>query len=165
MNELGSAYALIRFHPLTGAASVGKKAAKAKSSKIGRKRKFSTLIRRMVWERHSPLNRAKCYCCGINDISPFFFEIGHVVAEARGGKDKLSNLRAICGQCNRSMFKENLEEFKRELEEFFCVSMLPPSSTHRHTPVLRLLSASSFCLTDRECLLTYSSFPPRLFDF
>ena len=42
--------------------------------------------------------------------------------------------------------------------------MLPPSPTHRHTPVLRLLSASS-CLTDRECIVAYSSFPPRLFRF
>ena len=38
-----------------------------------------------------------------NTITPFDFECGHNVPESQGGPTDLSNLRPICGKCNRSM--------------------------------------------------------------
>lgn len=36
-------------------------------------------------------------------ITPFTFETGHNIPESKGGKTDVSNLRPICGQCNKSM--------------------------------------------------------------
>ena len=87
-------------------------------SPIGSKRKLYTPMRRAVWSQHSPLIEAKCYCCETNVISAFDFECGHVIAKSLGGRDELSNLRVICGQCNRSMGNKNLEKFKKTLLDF-----------------------------------------------
>jgi hypothetical protein len=38
-----------------------------------------------------------------NIINVFNFEVGHNVPESKGGTLDISNLRPICGKCNRSM--------------------------------------------------------------
>ena len=38
-----------------------------------------------------------------NLMTPFMFEVGHNIPESKGGPTDISNLRPICGKCNRSM--------------------------------------------------------------
>ena len=51
-----------------------------------------------------------CSCCE-REITQQTFEAGHVVAQSRGGSDSISNLRPICGPCNRSMGSTNMDEY------------------------------------------------------
>ena len=50
-------------------------------------------------------------CCSVEDISDTNFECGHIVSESAGGTVDIENLRPICGHCNRSIGKTNMEEF------------------------------------------------------
>lgn len=72
-------------------------------------------IRQLVWNSHigAVHGSSLCQCCGATQISPFNFEVGHIVARAKGGKDSVENLRPICGLCNRSMQTMNLFEFQK----------------------------------------------------
>ena len=73
-------------------------------------------LKKMVWDRYIGENKgkAKCYCCKHQDIRQIEFHCGHVIAEANKGKTDVHNLRPICAQCNLSMGKMNLYEFKKE---------------------------------------------------
>jgi len=55
----------------------------------------------------------KCYVCK-EEISRENCEIGHIIAEHDNGKTNLSNLKAICFGCNRSMGTQNMEKYKQE---------------------------------------------------
>lgn len=57
------------------------------------------------------VGQAECYVCS-GVINSKRFEAGHVIAVANGGSTNLSNLKCICGTCNKSMGTMNLEEFK-----------------------------------------------------
>lgn len=57
-----------------------------------------------------------CYCCKINEITQSHFECGHVESEHNGGKVTITNLRPICGECNRSMGISNMTEFMNKYE-------------------------------------------------
>jgi 5-methylcytosine-specific restriction endonuclease McrA len=49
-----------------------------------------------------------------NIITPFNFEVGHNIPESKGGATDISNLRPICGKCNRSMGDEyTIDEFSK----------------------------------------------------
>lgn len=81
-----------------------------------RKVKIPAAMRRIVWENHANEQGAtKCYCCEVFVITPFNFECGHIVSEAKGGATVPSNLRPICSVCNRSMGTHNMEDFKVKL--------------------------------------------------
>jgi len=54
----------------------------------------------------------KCYCCGIRTIHITDFQVGHNKAVAKEGKDNISNLRPICGPCNRGMGTMSIEQYK-----------------------------------------------------
>ena len=55
-----------------------------------------------------------CYCCNKNWIRQNNFEAGHVIAECKGGKTNVDNLRPICRECNGSMGSKNMNEFMVE---------------------------------------------------
>src|SRR3989338_900510 len=60
-------------------------------------------IRSLVWNKYNGNSLAgKCYVCK-RPITHDHFEIGHNKAVAKGGKDNITNLRPICGPCNRGM--------------------------------------------------------------
>lgn len=49
-----------------------------------------------------------------NIITPFNFEVGHNVPESKGGTTDISNLRPICGKCNKSMGDQyTIDEFSK----------------------------------------------------
>ena len=81
-----------------------------------RKHKLPQIVRQDVWETYiGNAYKAKCFCCETRDITPFYFECGHIVAEINGGKNATCNLLPTCAQCNRSMGKNNYFVFKSKL--------------------------------------------------
>lgn len=71
-------------------------------------------VRIMVWNKYIGKEKGigDCYCCG-EEIHSMDFHVGHIVAVANGGSDKIDNLRPICSCCNKSMGTENMDEFKK----------------------------------------------------
>jgi hypothetical protein len=69
-------------------------------------------IRAEVWKAHFGRSTdGFCVCCrcslGILDE----WHAGHIVAHAKGGLDDATNLRPVCGPCNRSMGTESMSSF------------------------------------------------------
>ena len=92
--------------------------AKQKKSKTKTAKPYKTRIpaalRAAVWKKYmGDLGKAKCPVCELNDITPFDFQCGHIVAEACGGATNLDNLKPICGLCNVSSGTRNMDEFKK----------------------------------------------------
>jgi 5-methylcytosine-specific restriction endonuclease McrA len=79
------------------------------------RRSLPAAVRAAVWNTWNgrDAGTGPCQVCGF-DISHQDFECGHVVAQSRGGRDTVDNLRPICRTCNRSMGADNLDDFKRQ---------------------------------------------------
>lgn len=79
-----------------------------------KKQSIPKTLKNKVWDTYigRSYGIGKCYCCR-KDIDSKNFECGHVKAESKGGKLCLSNLRPICGPCNRSMGNEHMHKFMR----------------------------------------------------
>lgn len=77
-----------------------------------RKETIPKTLKNKVWDTYvgRRYGIGPCYCCSKN-IDSKDFECGHVQAESKGGKLLLTNLRPICGPCNRSMGNENMYKF------------------------------------------------------
>jgi len=54
---------------------------------------------------------AKCFCCNLNEITQLNFQAGHIISQHDGGEMSVDNLRPVCGSCNSSMGKKNMEKF------------------------------------------------------
>jgi len=84
---------------------------------VGKKRTraICAALKNAVWLRHFP-NEAegKCVCCKVSTIGSRNFDCGHVVSVHAGGKSTAENLRPVCGNCNSSMGKKNMDEFIAE---------------------------------------------------
>ena len=70
----------------------------------------------MVWDNvfGEEVGKHLCYCCKKNWIRQNNFEAGHVIAECKGGKTNVDNLRPICRECNGSMGSKNMDDFMQE---------------------------------------------------
>lgn len=79
------------------------------------KKTIKKAVRHQVWNtyigKHSGVD--KCFVCQSDEITPFNFECGHVVSEKHGGAQTISNLKPICGGCNKSIGTENMNDFMR----------------------------------------------------
>lgn len=86
------------------------------TSKPRRKRTIPKAVRDKVWNHYIGIEKgvAKCICCQNQQISQNNFECGHVVAESKGGRETVTNLRPVCGLCNKSMGATNMISFMRE---------------------------------------------------
>jgi 5-methylcytosine-specific restriction endonuclease McrA len=72
-------------------------------------------LRDQVWlmyMKNKP--EGKCYCCRMRSIHFTDFQVGHNKAVAKGGKDNISNLRPICGPCNRGMGTKSIEWYRKK---------------------------------------------------
>lgn len=80
--------------------------------KRSRKKKIPAALRNAVWNEcnGSESKVGSCYVCK-EMITFSSFHSGHVQAEANGGDITLDNLKPICGLCNSSMGKMNMEDF------------------------------------------------------
>ena len=72
-------------------------------------------LRDQVWITYMG-NKAqgKCYCCRTRPIHITDFHVGHNRAVAKGGKNHISNLRPICGPCNRGMGTKSIEWYRKK---------------------------------------------------
>ncbi|NBP66940.1 MAG: HNH endonuclease [Bacteroidetes bacterium] len=78
------------------------------------KKSIPKILKDLTWQRWigDDIAKAKCLCCGINEIKMNSFHCGHVVSEAMGGPTTVDNLRPVCATCNLSMKTQNMEKFK-----------------------------------------------------
>ena len=73
-------------------------------------------LRKQCWMSHmGNVFKTTCWCCNINEITPFHFEAGHIKAKICGGKDTIENIRPICGFCNKSMGTMHMFEFMKKM--------------------------------------------------
>ena len=79
-----------------------------------KKKTIPKVIKDLTWSRWigDDIAKAKCLCCGVNEIRMNSFHCGHVMAEAYGGLTTVENLRPICASCNLSMRTQNMNTFK-----------------------------------------------------
>jgi hypothetical protein len=72
-------------------------------------------VKDAVWRKYFGEKKpyGKCDACE-KRIHYQDFEVGHNVPASRGGTDNISNLRPICGTCNRSMGTLSIEDFKEK---------------------------------------------------
>lgn len=87
----------------------------SESTQSKKKKKITFSQRKNCWNEYigKDVGTTKCLCCQRTDISQLDFECGHVVAEAKGGSNSISNLRPICRSCNGSMGTENMREYAK----------------------------------------------------
>ena len=78
------------------------------------KKSVPKIIKDLTWQKWigDDIAKAKCLCCGVNDIKMNSFHCGHIIAEADGGPTTVDNLRPVCATCNLSMRTRNMLEFK-----------------------------------------------------
>lgn len=71
-------------------------------------------LKNQVWAKYFGLDTAtgRCYVCK-RPIHITDFEAGHNKAKAKGGSDRLPNLRPICRKCNSAMGTTSIEVYKR----------------------------------------------------
>jgi hypothetical protein len=81
-----------------------------------KKKSVPKVVKDLAWNKWvgEDVARTKCLCCGVNEIKMNNFHCGHVIAEAKGGKPTVDNLRPICKACNLSMGTEDLFEFRKK---------------------------------------------------
>ena len=66
-----------------------------------------------VWKKYmGNKTEGRCYCCKLEPITFFNFEVGHNKARIKGGSDDIENLRPICKTCNTSMATQSIENFR-----------------------------------------------------
>ena len=80
------------------------------------KAKIPAALREQVWLKVCG-DRFK-YKCSVTwsteMMTCFRFEVGHNIPESKGGATELSNLRPICGKCNKSMGNQyTIDEFSK----------------------------------------------------
>ena len=70
-----------------------------------KKKKIPAALRSQVWiSKVGEQFNVKCLTTWCkNTMNPFTFEVGHDLAESKGGATVLENLVPICSNCNRSM--------------------------------------------------------------
>ena len=69
-----------------------------------------------IWRRTYGENyRVNCYVCDRNTITPTSSVVAHKTAIANGGTNDLNNLIHICYSCNSGMHTNDLEDYKKEI--------------------------------------------------
>ena len=88
-----------------------------KSVKVEKKKSIPAAIKKLVWNKNigEDVGKSKCYCCKSTDITQTSFHCGHVIAESKGGKTIVSNLKPICQNCNSSMGTKDMNDFMSSL--------------------------------------------------
>jgi len=82
------------------------------------KKKIPSNVRETVWKNYlietkQTMNEIKCPISFCNKmIDSFNFECGHIISDYNKGKISLDNLRPICSSCNKSMGRQNWDDFE-----------------------------------------------------
>ena len=82
-------------------------------------RPITSSQRLLVWNKDFDelIASGQCPCCH-SIITQQNFEVGHIVAKAMGGSNKLSNLRAVCRKCNARMHCMHMNNYIEEMKEY-----------------------------------------------
>mgnify|MGYP003389003267 CR=1 FL=1 len=84
--------------------------------KIHKRASINKSKQETIWIRTYGENyRVNCYVCDRNTITPTSSVVAHKTAIANGGTNDLNNLIHICSSCNSGMHKNNLEDYKKEI--------------------------------------------------
>ena len=113
---LNSFVMILKYHNKTNKKSSYKKSdVKNETIKKYKKTPISLALKKLVWDEHIGLDigRTKCVCCKTSEIIQISFHAGHIIAESKGGKTDVSNLKPICQNCNCSMGSINMDEFEK----------------------------------------------------
>jgi 5-methylcytosine-specific restriction endonuclease McrA len=80
-----------------------------------KKKSIPKSLKKQTWDKWigAKIGTTKCLCCHHEEIRQIEFHCGHIIAECNGGKTNVENLRPICAQCNLSMGKMDMNEFKK----------------------------------------------------
>ena len=82
------------------------------SDTIYKKESIPKTIRNCLWINYfDDKLTGKCKCCLREEISLDCYHVGHIIAEANGGKTQLDNLIPLCMLCNTSIQKQNVHDF------------------------------------------------------
>jgi hypothetical protein len=83
-------------------------------------------VKDATWKKYMGYKtEGKCYCCKMETINVFNFEVGHNKARSKSGSDDIENLRPICKGCNTSMRTQSIENFRAK--HFASTSNLMPA--------------------------------------
>jgi hypothetical protein len=75
--------------------------------------KIPKAVKDSTWKKYmGSTTEGKCYCCRMETITVFNFEVGHDKAKSKGGVDDIENLRPICRSCNTSMGTQSIESIR-----------------------------------------------------
>lgn len=86
-----------------------------KNTGTKRKKTIPAPVRKESWDKYIGNNvSSKCLCCNHNDIHALNFDCGHIIAESKGGKTIVTNLRPICSPCNKSMGSKDMITFMKQ---------------------------------------------------
>ena len=84
---------------------------------IKNKEKITKVIRSDLWKQYFKDSfNGVCVCCDYK-ITYDSFEAGHIVSRMRGGDTKLSNLKPVCGSCNKDMGVMNMLSYIEVLKK------------------------------------------------
>lgn len=90
---------------------------------IYKKEVICKTVRNVLWYIHfGDIRTAKCKCCLVEDISISCYHVGHVIAEANGGKTSMENLLPMCMLCNTSIGKQNVNDFIKKWNLHYRIS-------------------------------------------
>lgn len=79
------------------------------------KEKIDKRLKEDLWIKYcgAKMQTSACLCCQKHEITIWNFHCGHVVAESKGGKTDIENLRPVCAACNQSMHTTDMVEFMK----------------------------------------------------
>jgi len=76
---------------------------------------FTKHQRKKIWQKYIGNDiHGQCFCCS-GGIDAFSFQMGHIMAHAEGGSERLFNIRPLCECCNDKMGTMNLFDYKASL--------------------------------------------------
>ena len=101
---------------------------------IYKKKSIPASLRREVWTKWVGKKwETQCFvswCTNTLDALSSW-EAGHDIAESKGGKTNIANLRPICSQCNKSMGTRSIREFS-DTHDGYAIDFLSARYKVRH---------------------------------
>jgi hypothetical protein len=80
-----------------------------------RKQKISAALKNIVWaDAGGNEFRVYCYACLRIPLTFGQLQCGHIIAESKGGKTVVTNLRPVCIPCNGSIGTNNMNDYIRD---------------------------------------------------